>query len=222
MNTSPFYTKEAVHINKARIQHFDTLNLNLNKKTVLETGCGAKGDFTKHLLSLGAYVTVTDARKNIVQILTSTIKVKGFVSNLNEERCLKGIYDYVFCYGTLYHLSNPVSALYTLSKSCKEGIIISTCVDPVKTQFVFENENDPTQSVDGLGFRPTRKWVMNELSNYFKYVYVSRKQPDHPEFPLDWSVSPKPNTLIRAVFIGSHTPLSTDSWSNTLLVKQTT
>lgn len=214
-----FYSKDAVEINKARIDHFNSLKLSIRKKTILETGCGAKGDFTKNLLDRGAKVTVMDARKYIVNGIKEKYKVDGFTANLNYENSVKGIYDFIFCYGTLYHLSSPIQALKHLSKSCKEGIIISTCITHNESKFVFENENDPTQSVDGLGFRPTRKWVMNELSNYFDYVYVSRTQPNHPEFPTEWGGKYK-TECIRAVFIGSHRPLRPKIWSPTLLQKQ--
>ena len=53
-----FNYKGALEINRARIQHLDTLNLNFTNKSVLETGCGGKGDITRYLLSKNAIVTL--------------------------------------------------------------------------------------------------------------------------------------------------------------------
>ena len=67
-----FNYKGALEINRARIQHLDTLNLNFTNKSVLETGCGGKGDITRYLLSKNAIVTLNDYRQeNIMSLMNS-------------------------------------------------------------------------------------------------------------------------------------------------------
>lgn len=44
-----FYSGGPVTINIARINHLKYLNLPFENKTVFETGCGGKGDFTKYM-----------------------------------------------------------------------------------------------------------------------------------------------------------------------------
>jgi hypothetical protein len=59
MILASFHYKEAIELNLARINHFASLNINLNNKTILETGCGGRGDITNYLLSQKAIVTLT-------------------------------------------------------------------------------------------------------------------------------------------------------------------
>jgi hypothetical protein len=47
-----FHYQGALDINKARIEHLDSLHLNFTNKTVVETGCGGRGDFTRYVLNI--------------------------------------------------------------------------------------------------------------------------------------------------------------------------
>ena len=51
------------------------------------------------------------------------------------------------------------------------------------------------------GCRPSRKWVWDKLNELMPYVYCTVTQPEHEEFPLDWSSTK--TKLTRAVFIAS-------------------
>jgi hypothetical protein len=47
------------------------------------------------------------------------------------------------------------------------------------------------------------------LSQYFEFVYMPRTQPNHEEFPLDWTIDkPTPELLTRSVFIASREPIN--------------
>jgi hypothetical protein len=62
--------------------------------------------------------------------------------------------------------------------------------------------------LNGEGCRPTREWVFRELERHYEYVYATRTQPRHPEFPIDWTdPSLEGQLLKRAVFIASHSPI---------------
>jgi hypothetical protein len=65
-----------------------------------------------------------------------------------------------------------------------------------------EDGNNPTQSISGGGCRPTRIWVYNQLQRHFEFVYLPITQPDHEEFPLDWT-SPSSHPFNRSIFIAS-------------------
>jgi hypothetical protein len=46
------------------------------------------------------------------------------------------------------------------------------------------------------------------LKKYFEFVYMPTTQPNHEQFPVDWSASEAhTSSLSRAVFIGSRTKL---------------
>jgi hypothetical protein len=81
---------------------------------------------------------------------------------------------------------------------------------------------DPTQALDGVGCRPTRRWVWDELQKHFAYVYLTRTQPWHEQFPIDWTaVRDAPHSLIRAIFVASRRLIDNPMLSATLLDRQT-
>ena len=73
---------------------------------------------------------------------------------------------------------------------------------------VDENIKSPTQAFTGHGCRPTRPWIMETLRRDFAHVYVPRTQPDHAQFPIEWT-QPEAHLapLSRAVFLASRVPL---------------
>jgi len=85
-------------------------------------------------------------------------------------------------------------------------LLLETCVsygEQEAVNRVQERAHAPSQALSGEGCRPTRKWVFNELKRHLPFVYATLTQPWHPEFPLDWTVSPPPDGLSRAIFVGS-------------------
>jgi hypothetical protein len=133
-------------------------------------------------------------------------------------------FDIVHCYGVLYHVSDPAAALEYAARSCREMLLLETCVsfgDDHSIHAVAEPAALPIASNSGRGCRPTRPWLFDSLRRLFKHVYVPRTQPAHPEFPLDWSAPEKHSTPNkRAVFIASHTPIDNPSLSPSLEMHQ--
>ena len=76
---------------------------------------------------------------------------------------------------------------------------------------VDEPSSNPSQAVSGVGCRPTRQWLMSRLQNLFEYVYVPSTQPNHAEFPIDWT-APKQHkvSLERAIFVASRAPIENE------------
>ena len=132
------------------------------------------------------------------------IATRHFIQGLE---CQRGWGFVVFCFGVLYHLRHPTVAIEFLSKQSTEFLLLETCVSFGERNEVNQIEEDPanpTQARNGLGCRPTRSWVFDQLSQYFEHVYVPRTQPWHVEFPLDWTLTNNPRSrLSREVFIGS-------------------
>lgn len=123
-----FHYQGALDINKARIEHLDSLNLNFTNKTVLETGCGGRGDITRYLLSRNAQLTLNDYRQeNINSILTSlNTRLDSNTWDLNQPIPTDKKFDIIVSYGTLYHLNKPEEAIINLSKICNEFLVLST------------------------------------------------------------------------------------------------
>jgi len=74
-----------------------------------------------------------------------------------------------------------------------------------------------------MGCRPTRGWIWQQLARLFPHVYLPRTQPNHEQFPVDWSTpdSARPAGLTRAVFVAARRPLANDMLASELLVRQT-
>lgn len=207
-----FHYQGALDINKARIQHLDSLNLHFTNKTVLETGCGGRGDFTRYLLSKNAIVTLNDYRQeNITSLLRSLNKnLDSNTWDLNKALPSDKKFDIIVSYGTLYHLNKPEDAIINLSKSCNEFLVLSTCTNGKNDESINvtkEHIGMNNQAGDGYGCRPGRLFLFNTLKRNFKHVYLIKTQPKHEDFPFKF---PSNNPFARNVFIGSHIKLEND------------
>jgi SAM-dependent methyltransferase len=200
--------------NEKRIEHLHSVGLPITKDmTVLEVGAGI-GDHTKYFINIGCNIVTTEGRQENVDVLKKYVGNKATVALLDlENPSPNPIYDkkfdIVYCYGTLYHLSNPDSTLNYLSERCGGMLLLETCVsfkDGKAINNVNEATYDPSQSLSGKGCRPTRLWLFDKMKSLFPYVYFTKTQPDHYEFPTDWTV-PSKHELSRVIMFGSRTPI---------------
>jgi len=206
--------------NVARLAHLDSLGLDLSKKEVLEIGAGI-GDHTYFYLIKGCEVTATDARPESIKIIKQRFEINAF--ELNVEKQLDKLkqlerFDIIHCYGLLYHIKNPKEFLLSLKGKC-DLFLLETCVShDFRTSgdyIVEEDKNNPTQAFSGLGCRPTRDWIESVLRQTFTYVYFPDSQPNHSEFPKDWSVPVEDREkFIRAIYVCSSTELANPNLTN--------
>jgi 2-polyprenyl-3-methyl-5-hydroxy-6-metoxy-1,4-benzoquinol methylase len=128
---SVFLAPNAHAINHARQSHLASLGLDLAGKTVLEVGAGI-GLHTPFFLERGCSVTVTDGRaENVAEIARRHPGVKTAIVDLEVDRPIElGRFDVIYCYGLLYHLSNPQRALARLADVCDGQLLLETAVSP--------------------------------------------------------------------------------------------
>ena len=191
---------------------------------MLEVAAGI-GDHTTFFLDRGCTVVSTEGRaENLAMLRQRYPSLDVRQLDLDSPVDLGRSFDIVYCYGTLYHLHRPAEALAFMAGCCRRMILLETCVsygDQRAINLVDEAAVDPTQSVVGRGCRPTRPWVYHELRRLFEHVYTPRTQPNHEEFPLDWTKPPEsPGALTRSVFIASRQPLENPILSEELLMQQ--
>jgi SAM-dependent methyltransferase len=222
----------------SKLAHLADLDLPTDGMSVLEVGAGI-GDLSGHFVERGNRITITDARDANVAHLRRRYPPDGYPEvrvahlDLNDPTLDGGPFDLVFCYGVLYHLHDPAGAIAFLAEQCGGLMLVETCVTPgddTSINLVDELRHSPTQSISGTGCRPTRPWVFDELRRHFEHVYLTRTQPDHPEFPIDWvAAASRPahaagsgadRDLTRAVFVASRTALDHDSLADELLDHQ--
>lgn len=206
-----FLSKDYQNHNVARLSHLESLDLDLKKKSVIEFGSGI-GDHTYYYLIKNCKVLATDARQDILKFLENRFQVKTMKIDVENDLDLiptLGQFDIIHCYGLLYHINNPKEFLEKIS-SISNLLLLETCVSDDYHEddihLVKENRENPTQSFGQNGCRPTRKYLYNKLKELYKFVYIPKYQPKHPEFPLDWNLkySKTETNLIRAIFIGSN------------------
>jgi SAM-dependent methyltransferase len=220
-----FYTPRFEHLTRASLSHLLSLDLPLDNRSVLELGPGP-GDHTGFYLDRGCKVTCVDARPKTLDALKDRHpKARIECRNLDTENSLKGLgqFDIIHCFGLLYHLEHPYDLIEEIGNTVTDRglVILCTCVSGDSESRIIhtrEDSSDDGQSVSGVGCRPSRLWIYNELSLWFPYVYLTESQPDNPEFPLDWTSIRKEDTWdgishhgvsTRCVFVASM--LSLDS-----------
>jgi hypothetical protein len=214
-----FHTLDYLRHNARRLEHLAGLGLAVRGLTVLEAGAGI-GDHSQYYVDRGCRVTVTDARAENLAFARRRFP-GGDVRLLDLESPWPATperWDVVHCYGVLYHVRQPEPALTFLAGRCRQWLFLETCVSFGPHEAinpVGEDSRYYSQAAGGTGCRPTRPWVFNRLRRLFEFVYVPRTQPNHEEFPLDWTDpdgfrrhSGSVYGLSRAVFIASRHPLS--------------
>ncbi len=209
-----FLTPEALAINKARLEHLDSLRLDIEGRRVLEVGAGI-GLHTPFFINKGCSVLSTDGRASNVKEMKQKYPQRE-IADLDLERIDDiskiGVFDVIYCYGTLYHLSTPAETLKALS-AISSMILVETCCsigEGEEDNIVDEVAKVANQAKSGKGCRPTRRWVLARLNEYWGHGYISATQPDHPEFPQDWTPEAQaanPELLTRAIFVGSKNPI---------------
>lgn len=217
----PFGQKKAMEINEARLSHLASLGLDSSEKRVLEVGAGV-GNLTGFWRERGCDVVSTEGREaNVVEFQRRHPGWRVERANLNvaDSHTNLGYFEIVFCYGTLYHLSRPATAIESLATITTGLFLIESrvsCTDDGLLHRVREGRGID-QSIDNYGCRPARDWIRKELGRFLPYVYVPLSQPGHPEYPLAW---PSKAKACRAVFVASRQRLSNSSLTPGLPLRQ--
>ena len=209
-NLKVFHSDTYKAINDARQSHLASLNLPLEGKTVLEVGAGI-GLHTRFFEERGCKVVSTDGRQENVDAMKKQFPHRdNRLFNLLDFDSYSafGEYDIVYCYGTLYHTPKPEEILKGLSSLCKGMLLLETCVTPGDHMNLHLTRETETfdQAIGIVGCRPTRPWIMDVLRKYYGHAYVTKTQPNHKDFDLDWQVAIKKQNH-RSVFVGSKKPI---------------
>jgi SAM-dependent methyltransferase len=205
---SPAYQRH----NISRLQHLESLGLDLARKSVLELGAGI-GDHSLFYLYRNCRLLAVEGRAGLAKKLSERLGIDVKIVDLDREpeRLEQfGRFDFVHCYGLLYHLSDPARFLSTVSR-VGDCLLLETCVSfgsELNLNKCREPSSIPSQALHGEGCRPTRERIFDQLKLHYQHVYVTRTQPRHPEFPTDWTGPEcKGAPLKRAVFVASHSPI---------------
>lgn len=220
-----FHSHHYLRHNARRQEHLASLGIQVAGASVLEVGAGI-GDHSHYFIDRGCLLTITEGRHENLKLLRERYPLADIrYLDLEDPVPLEHApFEIVYCYGLLYHLSNPEVAIEYLGRCSAGTLLIETCVsfgDGVEVNYTAEDQTDPSQAASGTGCRPTRRWVHQELKRHFEFVYIPRSQPNHEEFPIDWT-SPHQHlaSLARAVFIASRRPVDNPLLTDELPMRQ--
>lgn len=213
-------------MNARRLEQLAALGLAPTGQRVLEVGAGI-GDMTSFFLDRGNDVVCTDGRPELVATIERRFagedRLRTRVLNMDQpDETWDERFDFVFCYGLLYHLRDPGAAIGYLASRCDGVLMLETHVDPgagSEVRFFDERAEELSLSVEGVGCAPTRSWVVDRLGEHFPHAGVTSTQPSDRQYPTDWTVAPE-TRYHRAVFAGSRSPLDPSLFSERPLMRQ--
>lgn len=222
---SVFEASGAAAINRARMEHLESLGLPISGKSVLDVGCGV-GHLAQFFVEHGCRTLCIDARsENIQRLRTLYPTLEAAVANVETDRLAGfGLFEIVFCYGLLYHLANPLAGLANLAQACGDLLlletVISDCALPV-CRLADEPSETLNQAVGGIGCRPTPAFIAMALTRLgFPFVYAPLTPPSYPDFEFEWLgdlADSRDGHPLRCVFVASRTEL--ESSQLTLLLR---
>lgn len=213
----PFDTPQALEINRARLDHLESLGLPLEGRSVLDVGCGV-GHLAQFFVERRCLVTCVDGREENVQSLRQRYPgLQAGVADVEAGLESFGRFDIVFCYGLLYHLENPVLGIRKMAEVCQDLLLIETLVCDSREPASRWTEEPPVsnQALKGLASRPSPGFVRMALNLAgFPFVYTAANPPKHPDFDVRWDDSQawrQHGHLIRCVFVASRQGLHNPS-----------
>src|SRR5712664_544680 len=158
----------------------------LNLSTALDAGCGV-GFFSKILQEAGLEVHAFDGRTENVEQARARFPGISFAQGdvENPEIRKLGEFDLVLCFGLLYHLENPFSAIRNLRTVTRKGLLLeSMCLPDQKPWMLLRKELSlEDQSLTDVAFYPSEGCFVKMLYRAgFAGVYRVRVLPAHDDF----------------------------------------
>jgi SAM-dependent methyltransferase len=202
-------------ITAARLEHFKSLGLSVRGKSVIDIGSGV-GHLSKSLAELGGDVFCVDGRDaNISRLRELYPSRKAAVVDVETDALLHvGEFDVVFCYGLLYHLSDPLGFIRRAAALCREWLIIETCImdaEEAIVRLVPEEAANHSQALHSMGCRPSSAYVIYCLKLAgLDNVYVPSTMPKHAQFRYQLNndcADLKHGERIRDIFVASRLPM---------------
>lgn len=195
-----------ISFDNVRFTNFDKLNIDINKKTVLELGSGI-GNHTSFLYNKAPKKIITiegrpeniefikEKFKNSTNIVPIQFDLEGDITQIDE---LKDGVDIIYNYGLLYHLKNPLDFIDKLNGIKHGKMILETCIELHGNEnLINEDKESFSQSLSGSGSRPNLFTLVEKLKENYKNVFYP-EQPEHAWYDIH---SNPPPVLKRIVII---------------------
>ena len=205
-------------ITGARLEHLAGLDLPLAGRSVIDVGSGI-GRLSEFFVERGCEVFCVDGREdNIARLRALYPERRAAVVDVQTDQLREhGSFDVVFCYGLLYHLSNPIGFLHNAAAICRELMIVETCITDSEDRVVFlvDDPDDPTMALNRVASRPSPTYVVTALRlSGFEHVYSPRALPRHKDFQYERrndSSHLRDDNVMRDIFVASRRELKLPS-----------
>jgi hypothetical protein len=172
-------------------------------KTLLELGAGC-GNFGKLFHMLGAKVTCFEGRpENVKELKELHPYLDARVFDMDNE-LIEEDYDIILHQGVLYHIKDPEANLKNVCARTNL-IILETHVDDIeKDELRWEAEPLTVcdSSINGLGCRPTLRYVENRLlENGFNPMRCPDRRGMNSDHHLyEWEPTNSGQTMLRMMW----------------------
>jgi SAM-dependent methyltransferase len=176
-------------------------------RTALDVGCGV-GYFSTFLREMGFEVSGLDARsENIEEARRRHPGISFRVADMEDPAVQKlGQFDFVLCFGLLYHLENPMRAFRNLrALSGKLLLVESAAIPEQKPALYLRDEPEiEDQGVHYFAAYPSEGalWKMAFRAG-FPYVARVASLPDHDDYR-----SFPGRSRVRSMMAAASVPLS--------------
>jgi tRNA (mo5U34)-methyltransferase len=207
---TPFDQREYRQLIEAREQTIrrvvKKLKPTLGLSNAVDVGCGV-GFFSQALAECGLRVCGFDARpENVVEARKRFPGIPFAEANIEDRPISElGRFDFVLCFGLLYHLENPLKAVRNLRVITEKCLLLeSMCLPEEKcTLLLREEPRQDDQSLHALACYPSESTLVKMLYRAgFANVYGLTLPPDHDDFR-----ETREHTQRRTVLLASLVPI---------------
>lgn len=210
LKLTPFDKRDALRLVDARGETMRRLLAKLipelKLSTALDSGCGV-GFFSQMVQECGLQVRGFDGRAQNVAEARRRFPEILFEQGNVEDPAIRdaGTFDFVLCFGLLYHLENPFLAMRNLRALTGKCLLLeSMCLPGEKTEALLREEPRlDNQSLTDVAFYPSEPTLIKMLYRAgFRVVYRVVSLPAHDDFR-----ETSRHARRRTMLLASHFPL---------------
>ncbi len=178
----------------------------LGLSNAVDVGCGV-GFYSQTLAECGLQVCGFDARaENVTEARRRFPGIPFEQANIEDRDISKlGQFDFVFCFGLLYHLENPLQAIRNLRAITEKCLLLeSMCLPEERCSLLLHQEpRQDDQSLTEIACYASEGSVVKMLYRAgFTKVYRVTLLPDHDDFR-----ETREHTQRRTVLLASVVPI---------------
>jgi len=175
----------------------------LQLRTALDVGCGV-GYFSGLLQEMGFEVTAFDGRQgNVEEARRRHPGVRFFVADVEELNAQQiGTFDFVLCFGLMYHLENPLRAMRRLRAMTGKLLLIESVCAPKQAPLLYLRD-EPTfedQALNAVACYPSEGGLVKMVYRAgFPAVYRTARLPGHEDFQGGLGRKPRRTIVVAPV-----------------------